>query len=404
MADAFGEVDELCRAAVSDGTVPGLVVGATDQGRQRLRASWGWAALEPHRVLATVETVYDVASLTKAIATSILAMQAVRDGRLALATSVADLLPELAAPGHEPDRDRALQDRASDDHAPRAPDDSSWRRAMQVHHLLSHSGGFPAHRPFHELPGVTRARILKAAAREPLLHPPGQQSLYTDIGFMLLGSILERVADDTGLEILFARGVARPLGLSVTRFVRTDDGGAERARLLGRGTVAATERVPARGGTRGRVLVGEVHDPNAFAMGGVAGHAGLFSNLDELDALAEALVLDWQGHGSERLVPRDLLREFWTPAGVPHSTWRLGWDGPAPTGPSQAGQLLSRGAVGHLGFTGCSLWIDPERARWIVILGNRIHSACPRTDAFARSGRACTMRSWKHLRQERDRP
>jgi CubicO group peptidase (beta-lactamase class C family) len=358
MAQAFGEVEELCLAAVSDGTVPGLVVGATDQGRQRLRASWGWAALEPHRVPATVETIYDVASLTKAIATSILAMQAVRDGRLALATSVADLLPEL----------------------PRAPDDSAWRRAMQVHHLLSHSAGFPAHRPFHELPGVTRARILNAAAREPLLYPPGQQSLYTDIGFMLLGWILERVADDTGLESLFERGVARPLGLSVTRFVRTDDGGAARARLLGAGTVAATERVSA--GTGGRILVGEVHDPNAFAMGGVAGHAGLFSNLDELDALAEALVLDWQGHGSERLVPRDLLREFWTPAGVPHSTWRLGWDGPAPTGPSQAGQLLSRSSVGHLGFTGCSLWIDPERARWIVILGNRIHPSVPTDGRF----------------------
>jgi CubicO group peptidase (beta-lactamase class C family) len=168
----------------------------------------------------------------------------------------------------------------------------------------------------------------------------------------------------------------------VTRFVRTDDGGAERARLLGSGTVAATERAPARGGAGGRILVGEVHDPNAFAMGGVAGHAGLFSNLDELDALAEALVLDWQGHGSERLVPRDLLREFWTPAGVPHSTWRLGWDGPAPTGPSQAGQLLSRGAVGHLGFTGCSLWIDPERARWIVVLANRIHPSVPTDGRF----------------------
>jgi CubicO group peptidase (beta-lactamase class C family) len=378
MADAFGEVDELCRVAVSDGTVPGLVVGATDQGRQRLRASWGWAALEPQRVLATVETVYDVASLTKAIATSILAMQAVRDGRLALAASVADLLPELASA-----RDDDARDTPDIPYSPDSPEDASWRRAMQVHHLLSHSAGFPAHRPFHELPGVTRARILRAAAREPLLHPPGRQSLYTDIGFMLLGWILERVAGDTGLERLFARGVAGPLGLSVTRFVRTDDGGVERARLLGRGTVAATERLPARPpAAPGRVLVGEVHDPNAFAMGGVAGHAGLFSNLDELDALAEALVLDWQGHGSERLVPRDLLREFWTPAGVPHSTWRLGWDGPARTGPSQAGQLLSRDAVGHLGFTGCSLWIDPERARWIVVLGNRIHPRVPTDGRF----------------------
>lgn len=360
MAEAFAEVDALCVAAVSDGTVPGLVLSATDAGRPRMKAAWGHAALEPHRVPATLDTVYDLASVTKAIATSILAMQAVRDGRFGLDTPVVDLLPELVPPSQS-----------------RNPLESD-RRAIRVRHLLSHSAGFPAHRPYYELADVTRAHILQAAAHEPLLQPPGQQSLYTDIGFILLGWILERTAGDVGLDVLFDRGVAQPLGLAVTRFVRTDDGGAARARLLGSSTVAATERCP----LRGRMLVGEVHDPNAFAMGGVAGHAGLFSNVQELGRLADALVLDWQGHGPERLVPRALLREFWAPAGIPHSTWRLGWDGPATAGTSQAGQLLSRASVGHLGFTGCSLWIDPERARSIVVLGNRIHPTVPSDGRF----------------------
>jgi len=116
-----------------------------------------------------------------------------------------------------------------------------------------------------------------------------------------------------------------------------------------------------------------VHDMNAFAMGGIAGHAGLFSDAADLGRIAAALVGAWRGEaGAGAVVERDVVREFWRPAGIPDSTWRLGWDGPAERG-SQAGERLSRAAVGHLGFTGCSLWIDPERARWIVLLTNRVH-------------------------------
>jgi CubicO group peptidase (beta-lactamase class C family) len=133
------------------------------------------------------------------------------------------------------------------------------------------------------------------------------------------------------------------------------------------------------------VLIGEVDDLNAMAMGGVAGHAGLFSTAEELSRIAAALCGAWRGAdaGGGALVDRDVIRTFWSPSGVAGSTWRLGWDGPAATN-SQAGTRFSRAGVGHLGFTGCSLWIDPARDVWIVTLSNRVHPAVPKDDRFKR--------------------
>jgi len=118
-------------------------------------------------------------------------------------------------------------------------------------------------------------------------------------------------------------------------------------------------------------LIGEVHDLNAHAMGGIAGHAGLFGSVGDLLKLVLALCDSYHG-GASALVSPEVLRSFWRPAGIPGSTWRLGWDGPAEHG-SLAGSLISRRAVGHLSFTGCSLWIDPEQATSVIVLCNRIH-------------------------------
>jgi CubicO group peptidase (beta-lactamase class C family) len=155
---------------------------------------------------------------------------------------------------------------------------------------------------------------------------------------------------------------------------------AARARWLGERSFAATQLDP----ERGHVLIGEVDDLNAAAMGGVAGHAGLFSTAADLSTIASALVRAYRGEAGRRpLVDRDVIRSFWSPSGVPGSTWRLGWDGPAAAH-SQAGTRLSREAVGHLAFTGCSLWIDPVRETWIVLLSNRVHPAVPADDRFKR--------------------
>jgi CubicO group peptidase (beta-lactamase class C family) len=138
--------------------------------------------------------------------------------------------------------------------------------------------------------------------------------------------------------------------------------------------VAAADRCP----VRGRIVLGEVHDLNAFALGGVAGHAGLFGTAAAVARLAHALCAAYRGAapaaGASALVDREVLRAFWTEAGVPGSTWRLGWDGPSARG-SLAGDRISRRAVGHLAFTGCSLWIDPERETFVLLLSNRLHPA-----------------------------
>jgi CubicO group peptidase (beta-lactamase class C family) len=193
--------------------------------------------------------------------------------------------------------------------------------------------------------------------------------VYSDLGFILLGWLIARLMG-TELDTLFRRQISEPLGLSSVAFVRLGNHPAPAGQGFVAGhEVAPTERCP----RRGHLVCGEVHDLNAFAMGGVAGHAGLFSDARDLGGIAGALVSAWHGDGgADALVPREVIQEFWRPAGIAGSTWRLGWDG--PSGPaSQAGSNMSRAAVGHLGFTGCSLWIDPDRALSIVLLTNRVH-------------------------------
>jgi len=260
--------------------------------------------------------------------------------------------------------------------------DGEGRAAVTVRQLLSHSAGLPAYRPYWRQVAAAaseRWAISLAAAREPLEYSPGTLSLYSDLGFILLGWLLER-ASELRLDALAERDLFRPLGLAAASFVNLSDPDA-RARLLSERSVAATRQSP----ERGHVVLGEVDDDNAFAMGGISGHAGLFSDAAALSTIAGALVAAWKGAGAgpgmTPLVSRDVLREFWAPARVPGSTWRLGWDGPAARD-SQAGTRLSRAAVGHLGFTGCSLWIDAERETWIVLLANRVHPAVPDHDRF----------------------
>jgi len=345
-------VQRACLAAVEEGAAPGFVLGVWSDGQVLFEEAFGSRQLVPRTLPARPDTVYDVASLTKAVVTSVLCMQEVASGRLRLDDRVVDGLPELAGPGR---------------------DAITWR------HLLAHASGLPAHRPFwRRVAGAPSGRlaIAQLAAREPLLEPPGTRAVYSDLGFILLGWWLER---STGrrLDHLFSARVAAPLGLASARFLSLAEP-ETRAELLATRSVAATQVCA----ERHRLLLGEVDDLNAAAMEGIAGHAGLFSDAADLLAIARALAAAWRGERAE-LASRDVVREFWTPSGVPGSTWRLGWDGPAPSG-SQAGERLSRDAVGHLGFTGCSIWIDPARELAVVLLANRVHPAVPGDDRFRR--------------------
>jgi serine-type D-Ala-D-Ala carboxypeptidase len=357
----FEPLRRLCQDAVANEVAPGFVVLVSSGGQLQFHEAFGWRQLVPRQLPSFPDTVYDVASLTKAVITSVLVMKEVERGTLALDEPVTKRLPEFEGQG---------------------PEDKA-RAGVTVRHLLSHSAGLPAHRPYwrHAAAAASeRWAISLAAAREPLEYPPGTLSVYSDLGFILLGWILER-ATELRLDALAERDIFRPLGLQGAAFVNLSDPDA-RARLLAERSVAATQQ----SAERGRLVLGEVDDLNAFAMGGIAGHAGLFCDAAALSTIAAALVAAWKGAaptapGAASLVARDVIREFWSPARVPGSHWRLGWDGPAPR-LSQAGTRLSRAGVGHLGFTGCSLWIDPERETWIVLLSNRVHPAVPDHERF----------------------
>jgi serine-type D-Ala-D-Ala carboxypeptidase len=356
---SFDPVARMCLAAVEAGVAPGLVVLVTAGGQTVFHEAFGARQLVPRLLPALPETLYDVASLTKAVATSVLVMQEVAAGRLILDATVAGLLPEFSS-------------RVG------STGDDPRREEITVRQLLCHSSGLPAHRPFWQQAAhspAERLAVARLAAREPLTYAPGTRAIYSDLGFILLGWLLERVTG-ARLDVLFQDRIARPLGLAATTFVNLADTEAK-ARLLGDHTVAATQLSAERHG----LVLGEVDDLNAFAMGGIAGHAGLFSTGGDLAAIATALLASHRGEGA--LVARDVIREFWSPSGVPGSTWRLGWDGPAQSG-SQAGERLSRASVGHLAFTGCSLWIDPGREVVVVLLSNRVHPAVPTDDRFRR--------------------
>lgn len=291
-----------------------------------------------------MDTVYDLASLTKALVTSVLAMQAVARGLVGLDRPLGEHLVTLA---HRPQ--------------------------VTLRQVLAHAAGFPAHRRFYEDVAIgvgpsasARASILARAATEPQAYEPGTRSIYSDLGFMLLGELLERRLG-ARLDELATREIFQPLGLGSLGFV--DLLAASPTPMAP--AIAPTERCP----VRGRLIVGEVHDLNTYAMGGIAGHAGLFGAAGDVLGLAFSLCAAYRGGGARGgtpIVDPEVLRLFWQPAGVPGSTWRLGWDGPAAKS-SLAGEWLSKRAVGHLSFTGCSLWIDPEQEVCVVVLTNRVH-------------------------------
>ncbi len=255
-------------------------------------------------------TLFDIASLTKPLSTATLAMMAIEEGALAL------------------------------DDRPR-PD-------VTVEQLLTHSSGLPAWKRL----GDSRAEVLRAVAAEPLESPPGAVARYSDLGFILLGAAVEHALGEP-LDAAFGRRIAQPLGV---------------------GTAFGPRDPAACAPTEGE-LRGIVHDENARALGGVAGHAGLFSTARDVSRIVHALVAAWHGVRSTstpRLLSPARVRQQWTPSGVPGSTWCLGWDRPAATG-SSAGERWPKDGIGHLGFTGCSVWIDPAQARWVVLLSNRVH-------------------------------
>jgi len=243
------------------------------------------------------------------------------------------------------------------------------KERVTVRHLLTHSGGLQWWAPLYkELQG--KAAYLERIVAMDLAYDPGTKTVYSDLGVILLGDILERVSGTASFEDLARLRVLGPLGMK-------DTGYRPAPALLER--VAPTENDP----WRGRVVRGEVHDENAAALGGVAPHAGLFGTAPDLAHLAQML-LDGGSFAGRRIVSRATVELFTARAGVPASSRALGWDTPADEtsqrssvagqpGFSSAGTLLSARSFGHTGFTGTSMWMDPERELYVILLTNRVH-------------------------------
>ncbi len=358
----LGKVERALDKAIEKQEIPGAVVLARmPVGDELLEYAWvrGLAAARPERLPMRRDTIFDLASLTKVIATTTAIMLLVEDGSIGLDDPVVKTLPIFA------ERDK---------------------EAVTIRQLLSHSAGLRPWRGFHELLiqkerktgerllGMPDGRewILDRVLRSGLVHDPGEAAVYGDLDFIVLAALVEEVARQPFDEFCESRIFAR-LGLADTRFFPIPVDGSQAAPQALRRRVAATENCA----WRERILWGEVHDPNASAMGGVAGHAGLFSTADDVMKFALCVVDAW--HGRSRVLPPERVREFATRQKLPESSdWALGWDTPT-AGASSSGKHFSTRSIGHLGFTGTSVWIDLEREAIIVMLTNRVHLVAKRS-------------------------
>jgi CubicO group peptidase (beta-lactamase class C family) len=321
---SFQEARRILQTAIEKRAFPAAVIEVGRRSDVLWREAFGRLSVDDSAPACSVETIFDLASLTKVIVAATLAMRRVEDGSLTLETRVAD-------------RVRAWR--------------GEWRESVTIRHLLDHSSGLPAHRDLWRS-AAGRAAFAQAICVTPLERAPGSASVYSDLGFILLGFILEdagQLLDET------ARAVEAHTG-SVLRY--TPD-----ASLVPR--IAPTEM----DAWRGRLLQGEVHDENAAALGGVAAHAGLFGTISSVGAFARAVIetfihATWLGSPTT-------MSTFAERSRVPGSSRALAWDTMLPT--SSCGTLLSERAIGHTGFTGTSLWIDREGDLYVVLLTNRVH-------------------------------
>lgn len=321
----FSEIDALMQNAVAKGRTPGGVVFIGHNGNIVYRKAFGFRSLEPTRETMTADTIFDLASLTKCIATTTSVMQLIAQGRVRLNDPVAAYLPEFAQNG---------------------------KQDITVRELMTHFSGLP---PDLDLKTAWQGRdaAFTMAMQSKPMYPPGTRFLYSDINFETLGFLVEKVSGMPLNEYASAK-VFAPLGMKWTRYLPP-------AEWL-------PHIAPTQYDEQGKMLRGVVHDPTARRMGGVAGHAGLFSTADDLAIFAEALI------SGDKILSRLDVEKMTTPQqpATATSLRGLGWDIDSPFA-SNRGELLPVGSFGHTGFTGTSLWIDPTTDTYVIILTNAVH-------------------------------
>ncbi|MGC2108859.1 MAG: serine hydrolase domain-containing protein [Candidatus Korobacteraceae bacterium] len=328
----FARAFAILRQAVADRAFPGATLAVTHRGSLIASQAFGRFTYDDDAPPVERDTVYDLASLTKAVATTMTAILLHERGRLALDAPLAAFLPEFVtlAPKHQ----------------------QPAREAVTIRMILAHSSGLPAYEKLFEF-ASSRADLVRSALTTPLAAAPYTRATYSDIGFILLGEVLAKQAG-LGLDLFARQEVFTPLGMARTRFTPPPEW---------KTNIPPTEDDQK---FRKRVIQGEVNDENAYVMGGVAGHAGLFAPATDIATFAECML-----RGGAPILTSGAVKLFTHREPSPPGTTRaLGWDTPSITG-SSAGRLFSSASFGHLGFTGTSLWIDPGRRLSVTLLTNR---------------------------------
>ena len=345
--DLGTKLDSIVAVGIAEGAAPGVALAVGRYGRLVHLRGYGRIDVPADAPPVTDSTMFDMASLTKVVATTTAAMILEDEGKLDLNATVHSYLPEL---------------------------DDTAKSRITVRMILTHSGGFEAFATlWRDFKG--RAEYLKQINARPLAYTPGDSTIYSDWDFILTGLIIERITGmtldqflatrvwqplgmrDTGFNPL-ARGVPLPADSACAAAFRADDP------MLAR--IAATEIDTAY---RHIHVHGIVHDENACALGGVAGHAGLFSSARDVAVFCQMLLNGGQYNGVRLIQPTTVAR--WTARQTPNSSRALGWD--TPSEHSSAGVYFSPRSFGHTGFTGTSIWVDPERGVFVVLLTNRVN-------------------------------
>lgn len=341
------EIDRFLTERIAAGDFPSAVYLVGERGEVKLHNALGNAVVDPEVIPASRDTVYDLASLTKVLVTGLLCAKAIENGALSLDTQPREML------GHVRRSDSTLR------------------------HLISHDSGLPAWRPFYLLVN-DRASILFEILRTPT-RVGDRVVIYSDLNFLILTFLLEFIYGKP-LDHVFADEIAVPLGLKSTHFLpkpamkpriaASEHGNVfEKLTCIAENYLAATDTLTITGKFRSEMIWGEVHDGNAYFMGGVSGHAGLFSNAKELFKIAQQFLPNF----TTLLNPAtcELFDTNFTPGMNEHRSFSFQL---ASTPDSAAGTRLSPQSFGHLGFTGTSVWIDPVKERVYILLTNRTHN------------------------------
>lgn len=326
-------VDSLISVGIEKHAFPGAAVAIGRAGVITALKGYGYYTYNKETPI-TPSSLFDIASLTKAVATTTAAMLLYEEGRLDLDSPVFQYLPEFA---------------------------QNDKKGVTIRHLLSHSSGLPSYRPFHTMGLKTRQQVIDAIMAEGLQYRPGTKQRYSDLGMIVMALVIEEITSQDFGYFCKSR-IFEPLGMTKTGF-----------RPVGNGRDPAVVPTENDRQFRKRLIQGEVHDETAYLLGGTAGNAGIFSTAEDLARFAYMLVNDGQIDGKQFL-KKDSIELFTTRVKKTDGNTRaLGWDTRGKRENSSAGRLFGPRSYGHTGFTGTSLWIDPDQKLFVLLLTNRVY-------------------------------